>query len=125
MSAGGLSRCIRFTETNCGALLRNIPGPSYQGGKQRAGPHSCEYSTVVSVVINVRKGEFTEKAAIAFGRERLVGPRVESYPAIAAKKQGVLHCLIGNDVYPLRTRRGKRTVVVKLNDCSDLSVCAE
>ena len=30
-------------------------------------------STVASVVINVRKGEFTEKAAIGFGRECLVG----------------------------------------------------
>ena len=81
--------------------------------------------TVASVVINGRKSEFTEMAAIAFGRERLVGARVESYSAIAAKKHGVLHCLIGDDVYLLRTRRGRRTVVVKLNDCSDRSVCAE
>ena len=73
----------------------------------------------------MRKGEFTEKVTIAFGRERVVGARVESYPAIAAKKQGVLHCLIGDDVYPLRTQRGRRTVLVKLNDCSDPSVCAE
>ena len=43
-------------------------------------------STVASVVINVRKGEFAVRAAIGFGRERLVEARVESHPAIASKQ---------------------------------------
>ena len=71
--------------------------------------------TVVSVVINVRKGEFAVKAAIGFGRERLVETRVESHPAIAPKQQGTLHCLTGDDVYPLRKRRGRLTILVNLN----------
>ena len=71
------------------------------------------------------KGEFAVKAAIGFGRERLVEARVESNPAIVSKQQGALHCLIGDDVYPLRKKRGRITVVVKLNGPSYLSVCAE
>ena len=55
-------------------------------------------STVASVVINVRKGEFAVKTTIRFGCERLVEARVESNPAIASKQQGALHCLIGDDV---------------------------
>ena len=82
-------------------------------------------STVASVVINVRKGGFAVKAAIGFGCERLVEARVESNPAIASKQLGALHCLIGDNVYPLRKRRGRITVVVKRNGPSYLSVCAE
>ena len=82
-------------------------------------------STVASVVINVRKGEFAVRAAIEFGRDRLIEARVKSHPAIASKQQGALHCLIGDDVYSLRKRRGRLTVVVKLNGPSYLSVCAE
>ena len=57
-------------------------------------------SAVASVVESVRKGEFTEKVAIGCGRERLVGARVESHPAISTKQEGASHCLIGSDVYP-------------------------
>ena len=94
-------------------VISNVRGPTVA---------DISGSTVASVVINMRKGDFTKKAGIGFGRERLVRARVESYPAIAAKKQGVLHCLIGDDVYILRKRRGRRIVVVKLNGHSGLLV---
>ena len=97
-------------------MISNVRGPTVA---------DISSSTVASVVINMRKGEFTQKAAIGFGHERLVRARVESYPVIAPKQQGVLHCLIGDDVCILRKRRGRRIVVVKLNGHSGLLVCAE
>ena len=71
------------------------------------------------------KGEFTEKAAIGFGRERLVGARVESRLDIAAKQEGASHCLVVDDVYAYRKRRGRSNIVVDLIGHSGLSVCAE
>ena len=65
------------------------------------------------------------KAAIGSGRERLIGARVESHPAISAEQEETSHCLIGHDIYPYRTGRGRRTVVVKLNGHAGLPVYAE
>ena len=80
---------------------------------------SC--SNVASVVKSVQKGEFTKNVAIGCECERLVGSRMESYPAIL----GASHCLIGEDVYPYLKRRERRTVMVKLNKYSVLSVSAK
>ena len=80
---------------------------------------------MASVVKYGRKDEFTEKVAIGCGHEHLVGARVESHPAISAEQEGPSHCLIGDDIYPYRKICGRRTVVVKLNGHSGLSVCAE
>ena len=73
-------------------------------------------SAVVSVGKSVRKGEFTEKATIGCGRERLVGARVETHPAISTKQKEASHCFIGNDIYPYRKRRGRCTVVVRMKN---------
>ena len=59
-------------------------------------------SAVASVIKSVRKGEFTEKAAIGCGRKRLVGARVETHPAISTTQEGTSHCFIGDNVYPYR-----------------------
>ena len=50
---------------------------------------------------------------------------MESHPAISTKQERALHCLIGGDVYTYRNKRGRRTVVVKLNGLSGLSACTE
>ena len=50
---------------------------------------------------------------------------VESLLAISTKQEGASHCLIGDDEYPYRKRRGSCTVVVKLDSHSGLSFCAE
>ena len=57
---------------------------------------------VVSVVSSVRQGEFTENAAIMYGRKRLVGMRVEAHPAVLTKQEGTSNCFIENDVYAYR-----------------------
>ena len=59
-------------------------------------------SAVVSVVKSVRQSEFTKDAGIRCRRERLVGARVETYPAISTKQEWASHCFIGDDVYPYR-----------------------
>ena len=82
-------------------------------------------STVTSFVKRVRKGEFAKKVAIECGRELLIGTRVESYLAISVKQEGTSHCPIGDDIYPCRKRRGRRTVVVKLNGHSGMPACTE
>ena len=111
----------------CGAIDGHTWTVVYKVIKNARGPTVADISvsTVASVVTNVRKGEFTVKAAIGFGCERLIEARVESNPDIASKQRGALHCLIGDDVYQLRKRRGRTTVVVKLNGPSYLSACAE
>ena len=82
-------------------------------------------SAVASVVKSVRKGKIAEKAAIGCGREHLVGARVETHPAISTKQEGSSHCFFTDKVHPFRKRRGRRTVVVKLNGHSGLSVCTK
>ena len=82
-------------------------------------------SAVVSIVMGVRESEFTEKATIGCVGERLVGARVESHPAISIRQEGASHCVTRDDVYPCRKGCGRRTVVVKRNGHSGMSVCAE
>ena len=81
-------------------------------------------SAAASVLKNVRKGEFTGKAAIVCELERLVGAS-GTHPAISTKQEGASYCLVGDGVYSYRKRCGRRTGVVKLNGHSGLSVCAE
>ena len=75
-----------------GAIKGQIWTVVYKGINNVWGPTVADISvsTVASVVIDVRKGEFTVKAAIGFGRKRLGEARVESHPAIASKQQGVV-----------------------------------
>ena len=80
---------------------------------------------VASVVKSVRRGEFTENAAIGCGRKRLVEARVETHVAISTKQKRTSHCFFGDDVYPYRKCCGGRIVVVKLDGQAGLSVCVE
>ena len=82
-------------------------------------------SAVATIVKGVGESEFAEKATIGYVRERLVGARVESYPAVSTEQEGALHCVTRDDVYPCRKGCGRRTVVVKRNGHSGMSVYAE
>ena len=82
-------------------------------------------SAVVSVVKSVRQGEFPDNAAIDCARKHLVGPRVETHPAVPTMQEGTSYYFIGDDVYPYRKRCGGRIIMVELASHSGLSVCAE
>ena len=63
--------------------------------------------------------------AIVYERERLIEVRVESHPAISTEQEGASDCLIGDDIYPYRKRRGRRTYMVRLNGHSGLLIYAD
>ena len=70
-------------------------------------------STAVSIVTDVREGEFTENTAARLRRERLVRAQVKAYPAVSANQEKTSHGLIEDNVHPYPKRCGWCAVLVK------------
>ena len=82
-------------------------------------------NTAMSIVTDVREGEFTKSPVVRLRRERLVRARVKACPAVSIKQESTSHVLIRDNVHLNRKRCRCRAVIVKVIGHPDLSVSAE
>ena len=80
----------------------------------------------MSIITDVREGEFAENAAVRLRRKRLVRARVKAHPpAVSAKQERTSYGLIRSNEYPRCNRYGWRAVMAKVDSHPGLSMGAE